>query len=132
MIRAQDRNGAEIRIKAYDWLARVFQHEIDHLDGQLFIDIASKIWEAQSEDSGCCRPKGICWWILILSLPALLSACATPRSPDMTMCDGLGPQLTTPSRAAPADEFNVLLLSAGGPWGAFGVGFLARKSSPSP
>ena len=49
----------------------------------------------------------------------------------MTMCDGLGPQLTTPSRAAPADEFNVLLLSAGGPWGAFGVGFLDGWSGVS-
>jgi len=37
-VRGQDRTGKETRIKARDWLARVFQHEIDHLDGVLFID----------------------------------------------------------------------------------------------
>jgi peptide deformylase len=44
-IRGQDRNGKAIRIKAYDWLARVFQHEIDHLDGVLYIDIATEVWK---------------------------------------------------------------------------------------
>lgn len=29
-----------------DFFARVLQHEIDHLDGVLFIDRAKKIWEA--------------------------------------------------------------------------------------
>jgi len=33
-----DINGKKIRIKAKGLLARVFQHEIDHLDGTLFID----------------------------------------------------------------------------------------------
>ena len=37
-VKGQDVNGKEIRIKAYDFLARIFQHEIDHLDGVLFID----------------------------------------------------------------------------------------------
>jgi len=37
-IKGQDINGKDVRIKAYDFLARVFQHEIDHLDGILFID----------------------------------------------------------------------------------------------
>lgn len=37
-IRGQDVHGKPIRIKAYDYLARVFLHEIDHLDGVLFID----------------------------------------------------------------------------------------------
>jgi peptide deformylase len=36
-----------IRIKAQDWLARVFQHEIDHLDGVLFIDRAKEIWRSK-------------------------------------------------------------------------------------
>jgi peptide deformylase len=44
-IRGQDRNGKSIRIKAFDWQARVFQHEIDHLDGVLYIDIASEVWK---------------------------------------------------------------------------------------
>ena len=37
-VKGQDLNGKEIRIKAYDFLARIFQHEIDHLNGVLFID----------------------------------------------------------------------------------------------
>jgi peptide deformylase len=44
-VRGQDRNGKEIRVKAHDWLARVFQHEIDHLDGILYIDRASEVWK---------------------------------------------------------------------------------------
>jgi peptide deformylase len=52
VIRGQDRNGEPIRIKARDWLARVFQHEIDHLDGVLYTDIASEIWKAGEEPSG--------------------------------------------------------------------------------
>ena len=37
-VKGQDVNGKNIRIKAYDFLARAFQHEIDHLNGILFID----------------------------------------------------------------------------------------------
>lgn len=43
-VQGQDRYGKTIRIKAKDWLARVFQHEIDHLDGILYIDRAKEIW----------------------------------------------------------------------------------------
>ena len=35
---ALDLDGREVEIKAADFAARVFQHEIDHLDGMLFID----------------------------------------------------------------------------------------------
>ncbi|HOM68471.1 MAG TPA: peptide deformylase [Candidatus Paceibacterota bacterium] len=35
--------GRKVKIKAEGLLARVFQHEIDHLNGALFIDKASKI-----------------------------------------------------------------------------------------
>ena len=48
-VRAQDRHGKAIRIKARDWLARVFQHEIDHLDGVLFIDLTDEVWEPGKE-----------------------------------------------------------------------------------
>ena len=37
-VKGQDINGKDIRIKTYDFLARVFQHEIDHVNGILFID----------------------------------------------------------------------------------------------
>jgi peptide deformylase len=49
-IRALNRKGKPIKIKARDWLARIFQHEIDHLDGVLFIDRASKLWRTEDDD----------------------------------------------------------------------------------
>jgi peptide deformylase len=32
-VRALDRYGKPIKLKLYDWTARIFQHEIDHLNG---------------------------------------------------------------------------------------------------
>ena len=37
-IRAQDRYGKKVRYRLRDWTARIFQHEIDHLNGILYID----------------------------------------------------------------------------------------------
>jgi peptide deformylase len=37
-VRAFDRNGNRIEIRAHDFSARVIQHETDHLDGVLFFD----------------------------------------------------------------------------------------------
>ncbi len=37
-VRAQDVTGKVVKIKARDYLARVMQHEIDHLNGILFFD----------------------------------------------------------------------------------------------
>jgi peptide deformylase len=45
IVRAQNRKGDEVRIKPHGWLARVFQHEIDHLHGILFIDKAKAVWQ---------------------------------------------------------------------------------------
>lgn len=44
LVRAQDRMGNEVRFKAYDWLARIFQHEIDHLFGRLMTDNAETVY----------------------------------------------------------------------------------------
>jgi peptide deformylase len=38
LVKGQDVGGRPQRVKAEDYLARIFQHEIDHLDGVLFID----------------------------------------------------------------------------------------------
>ncbi|MBC7870265.1 MAG: peptide deformylase [Chitinophagaceae bacterium] len=60
IVTGQDRHGKEFRIKAKDWLARVFQHEIDHLDGQLYIDIATDVWKAkdgEGEGKGEALPE---------------------------------------------------------------------------
>ncbi len=37
-VRCQDRNGRKIRLRLDGWTARIFQHEIDHLNGVLYID----------------------------------------------------------------------------------------------
>lgn len=42
-IEAYNREGRLMEIEARDLLARVFQHEIDHLDGILFIDRLSRL-----------------------------------------------------------------------------------------
>lgn len=49
-VKAFNRRGRPIKIKAEGWLARIFQHEIDHLDGVLFIDRASRIWKTQDDE----------------------------------------------------------------------------------
>lgn len=38
VVKGRSLEGKEIRIRATDLLARVFQHEIDHLNGTLFLD----------------------------------------------------------------------------------------------
>lgn len=38
-----DKNGKKIKIKAWGLLARVFQHEVDHLNGKLFVDSAKTL-----------------------------------------------------------------------------------------
>jgi peptide deformylase len=48
-VKGQNRHGQPIKIKAQGWLARIFQHEIDHLDGILFTDRAEKVWEFKGE-----------------------------------------------------------------------------------
>jgi peptide deformylase len=43
VVEALDRDGAPFRIEAEGLLARILQHEIDHLDGILFIDRVSPL-----------------------------------------------------------------------------------------
>jgi peptide deformylase len=49
IVKGQNRKGKPIKIKAKGWLARIFQHEIDHLDGVLFSDRAEKVWKIEDE-----------------------------------------------------------------------------------
>ena len=44
-VRATDRNGKEFEMNGTDLLARAFCHEIEHLDGKLFIDSAEYMLE---------------------------------------------------------------------------------------
>jgi peptide deformylase len=52
LVRAQDRHGKEFRIKAYDWLARIFQHEIDHLHGVMMTERADQVYRLEQNDEG--------------------------------------------------------------------------------
>lgn len=45
-----DRNGQKIRIEGEGLLAQCLQHEVDHLDGRLYIDRAKNLRPAVSED----------------------------------------------------------------------------------
>ncbi len=50
-VKGFNRRGQPVRIKAEDWLARIFQHEVDHLDGVLFIDRAERVWRPTPEEA---------------------------------------------------------------------------------
>ena len=58
VVRALDENGSEIEVEGTELLARCMQHEIDHLDGKLFIDYLSMLkrrsalskWEKIKDD----------------------------------------------------------------------------------
>src|SRR3989338_1641319 len=45
-----DLRGKKIKIKAWGFLARVFQHEVDHLDGKLFMDAATDLRKINQSD----------------------------------------------------------------------------------
>jgi peptide deformylase len=44
-VKAEDRHGNELKFEASNYLARVIQHEVDHLEGTLFIEKAENINE---------------------------------------------------------------------------------------
>ena len=48
-VKGFNRRGQPLKIKASGWLARIFQHEVDHLDGVLFVDRADKVWQIEGE-----------------------------------------------------------------------------------
>lgn len=50
VVRAFNKQGKPIKIKAEGWLARIFQHEIDHLDGILYTDLTDKIWKPRDDE----------------------------------------------------------------------------------
>lgn len=54
-VKGRNQNGKEIRIKAEGLLAQVLEHEIDHLDGILYVDHAQSVEElsqTEPEESG--------------------------------------------------------------------------------
>jgi peptide deformylase len=51
VIKGLNRHGKPMKIKANDWMARIFQHEIDHLDGILFVDRATRLWKPSEDEA---------------------------------------------------------------------------------
>jgi len=49
-VRGQNIHGKPVKIRAQGWLARIFQHEIDHINGVLYTDRADDIWKPEHED----------------------------------------------------------------------------------
>jgi peptide deformylase len=49
-VKGLNRRGKPVKIKADGWLARIFQHEIDHLDGVIFTDKALKVWQPREDE----------------------------------------------------------------------------------
>jgi peptide deformylase len=48
-VKALNRQGQPMKLKASGWLARIFQHEVDHINGVLFVDLAEKVWPFEGE-----------------------------------------------------------------------------------
>jgi peptide deformylase len=57
-VKGVNRHGRPMTVKAKGWLARIFQHEIDHLEGILFVDRAVKLWQAE-EHQGQVMPEKV-------------------------------------------------------------------------
>jgi peptide deformylase len=50
-VKGINRRGQPVTLKVKDWLARIFQHEIDHLNGVVFTDLASKVWKPAPDEA---------------------------------------------------------------------------------
>lgn len=50
-VKGLNRRGQPVTIKTNGWLARIFQHEVDHLDGVVFTDRAEKAWKVDTATS---------------------------------------------------------------------------------
>lgn len=48
-VKGMNRHGKPMKVKAKGWLARIFQHEIDHLNGVLFTERATRVWRPSQE-----------------------------------------------------------------------------------
>src|SRR5688572_11587169 len=48
-VKGLNRHGKPMKLKAKGWLARIFQHEIDHLNGVLFTERAIRVWRPSEE-----------------------------------------------------------------------------------
>ena len=49
-VKGLNRFGKPQKLKVDGWMARIFQHEIDHLNGVLFTDRAARVWKFQQDE----------------------------------------------------------------------------------
>ena len=49
-IKGLNRRGQPMKVKADGWLARIFQHEIDHVNGVVFPDRATRVWKPEPDE----------------------------------------------------------------------------------
>jgi len=50
VLKGQNRHGQAMKLNLKGWFARIFQHEIDHITGILYIDRATKLWQPSPEE----------------------------------------------------------------------------------
>ncbi len=50
VVKGLNRRGKPMKVKAVGWMARIFQHEIDHLDGIVFPDRATRVWRPEEDE----------------------------------------------------------------------------------
>ena len=50
-VKGLNRRGQPVKIKAKGWTARIFQHEVDHLNGIMFVDRAQQVWKADEQQA---------------------------------------------------------------------------------
>ena len=50
-VRAQDRNGKMFEVSGEELTARCFCHELDHLDGHLFVELADELYTPEELDA---------------------------------------------------------------------------------
>jgi peptide deformylase len=51
-VKALNRHGNAVKLKVNGWMARIFQHEIDHLNGVLYTDHATHVWKPAQDEEG--------------------------------------------------------------------------------
>ncbi len=49
VVEGQDRFGKPLKMRLQGWIARIFQHEIDHVNGILYTDRATSVWETDED-----------------------------------------------------------------------------------
>jgi peptide deformylase len=50
VIKGLNRFARPVKITVEGWLARIFQHEIDHLEGVVYTDRATRVWKPKEDE----------------------------------------------------------------------------------